>query len=149
MRILVTGGSGFIGRHLLPLLGHHQLLSIGRSEPRVRQPNAAYVQGDLAEIAPWRETVREFSPEACIHLAWTSLPEYSLSRCMENFDSSVRLFELLSDMGCQKIFVAGTCWNTEPAGQVGEADSPYSMNLFASFKTALRLVGESLTPPAG
>lgn len=150
MRILVTGGSGFIGRHLLPLLERHQLLLIGRSEPRVRLPNATYVCGDLAETGVWREAVRKFSPEACIHLAWTGLPDYSLSRCMENFDSSVRLFELLSDMGCQKIFVAGTCWEYgNLRGQVGEADSPYSMNLFASFKTALRLVGESLTASRG
>lgn len=146
MRILVTGGSGFIGRHLLPLLGRHQLLLIGRSELRVRQPNVACVRGDLAEPAPWREAVRKFSPEACIHLAWTGLPDYSLSRCMENFDSSARLIELLSDMECQKMFIAGTCWEYgNLQGQVGETDAPHAMNLFASFKTALRLVGESLT----
>ncbi|MBI5570804.1 MAG: NAD(P)-dependent oxidoreductase [Desulfomonile tiedjei] len=146
MRILVTGGSGFIGKHLLPLLKHHQLLLIGRRDLRVRQPNVAYVQGDLAEAAQWKEAVRRFSPQACIHLAWTGLPDYSLPRCLENFDSSARLIELLSDMECQKIFVAGTCWEYGGLqGQVGETDAPHTMNLFASFKTALRLVGESLT----
>lgn len=150
MRILVTGGSGFIGRHLLPLLERHQLLLIGRNEPRIRPPNATYVHGDLAEAASWRDAAREFSPEACIHLAWTGLPDYSLPRCLENFDSSVRLFELLGDMGCRKIFAAGTCWEYgNLQGRVGEMDSPNSMNLFASFKTALRLVGESLAASRG
>lgn len=131
---------------MLPLLGRHQLLLIGRSELRVRQPNVACVPGDLAEPAPWREAVQKFSPEACIHLAWTGLPDYSLSRCMENFDSSVRLIELLGGMGCQKMFVAGTCWEYgDLQGQVGETDAPHATNLFATFKTALRLVGESLT----
>jgi len=103
------------------------------------------VRGDLAEAAPWREAVRKFSPEACIHLAWTGLPDYSLPRCMENFNSSAQLIELLSSTECQKIFVAGTCWEYgDLQGQVGEADSPRAMNLFASFKTALRLVGENL-----
>jgi nucleoside-diphosphate-sugar epimerase len=146
MRILVTGGTGFVGTHLLPLLERHQLLLIGRRELRVQQPNVAYVQGDLAEPAQWREAVRKFSPEACIHLAWNGLPDYSLPRCMENFDFSARLIELLSGMECQKIFMAGTCWEYGGLqGQVGEADSPHTMSLFASFKTALRLVGESLT----
>lgn len=150
MRILVTGGNGFIGRHLLPLLERHQLLLIGRSEPRVRLPNATYVCGDLVQTGVWREAVRKFSPEACIHLAWAGLPDYSLPRCMENFDSSARLIDLLSGMGCQKIFVAGTCWEYGSLqGQVGETDVPHSMNLFASFKTALRLIGESLTASRG
>ena len=135
---------------MLPVVGLHQLFWAGRNEPRVRLPNATYVRGDLAEAAPWKEAVRKFSPEACIHLAWTGLPDYSLFRCMENFDSSVRLIELLSGMGCQKIFVAGTCWEYGSLqGQVGETDVPHSMSLFASFKTALRLVGESLTASRG
>jgi len=146
MRILMTGGSGFIGKQLLPLLGRHQLLLIGRREQLARPPNVLYVRGDLAEVAKWGKAVQKFSPEACIHLAWTGLPDYSLPRCMENFDSSARLIELLSGMGCQKIFVAGTCWEYgDLQGQVCETDSPHTMNLFASFKTALRLVGENLT----
>lgn len=146
MRILVTGGSGFIGTQVLPLLGHHQLLLIGRRERRVQAPNVAYVQGDLAEPAKWEKAAQKFSPEACIHLAWTGLPDYSLARCLENFNSSARLIELLSGMECQKIFVAGTCWEYGGLqGQVGEMDLPHSMSLFPSFKTAVRLVGESLT----
>lgn len=146
MRILVTGGSGFIGKQVLPLLGRHQLLLIGRRELRVQQPNVSYVQGDLAEAAQWRETVRKFSPQACLHLAWTGLPDYSLSRCLENFNSSVRLIELLSSMACERIFVAGTCWEYgDLQGQVSETAAPPTLNLFASFKTALRLVGENLT----
>ena len=142
----MTGGSGFIGKHLLPLLGQHQLLLLGRTEPCVQQSETTWVQGDLAEVAEWREAVRKFSPEACIHLAWTGLPDYSLARCMENFNSSMALIELLSGMECRKVFVAGTCWEYgELQGQVRETDTPRAVNLFASFKTALRLVGESLT----
>ncbi len=113
----------------MPLLGSHELLHLGKIESR-------------------GETVRKFSPEACVHLAWAGLPDYSLARCMENFNLGVELIKELSDTGCQKIFVAGTCWEYgDLQGQVRESDPTRVTNLFASFKTSLRLVAESLMAP--
>lgn len=57
-RILLTGASGFVGRHLLP---------------RLRQafPDAKLVMPsfDIADIAAVEATVRATVPDACIHLA--------------------------------------------------------------------------------
>ena len=150
MRILLTGATGFIGSHLVHLLGYHQLLLIGRKEIPYRLPNLSYVQGDLADIERWEVEVRNFSPEACIHLAWEGLPDYSLTNCLKNFEAGISLFELLGSLGCKKILAAGTCWEYgDLRGQAGEKDIPREMNLFASFKTALRVVGESLSASYG
>jgi nucleoside-diphosphate-sugar epimerase len=145
MRIFVTGAKGFIGRHLVPLLSRHDLLLIGRGKSLDYSSNVFYVQGDLANGEQWKRIVDDFSPESCVHLAWMGLPDYSLPTCLLNFEMSVRLFEFLSRIGCRKVFAAGTCWEYGGLqGEVSENDVPERMNLFGSFKTGIRLVGESL-----
>lgn len=145
MRIFLTGANGFIGRHLIPLLNRHDLLLIGRKQGLNYPSNVLYVQGDLTSGEQWKRIVADFSPELCVHLAWMGLPDYSLRTCLLNFEMSVRLFEVVIDIGCRKVFAAGTCWEYgDLQGKVSEKDIPERINLFASFKTGLRLVGESL-----
>ncbi len=150
MRIFVTGGSGFIGRHLIPLLDQHKLLLIGRQDQCFSGPHISYVRGDLSDSSAWIKAVEAFAPEACIHLAWIALPDYSLQQNLANFNMSVRLFEFLRHQECKKIFATGTCWEYGTLdGQLKEDMVPQARNLFASFKTALREVGESLAVEAG
>lgn len=150
MRIFFTGASGFIGQHLLPLLNEHELLIVGRRPQSMRGNNTHYIQQDLSKISEWQDKVRSFAPEACIHLAWTGIPDYSLSTCLHNLDHSVRLLELLGELGCDRIFLAGTCWEYgELMGRVKESNVSPTMGLFASFKTAVRKIGESLAKQHG
>src|SRR3989338_11344611 len=110
MRILITGATGFIGKYLIPLLSRHQMFLVGRKESYFSQDNVIYVRADLTDISSWEKQIEKFAPDACIHLAWKDLPDYSFASCLENFNISARLFEFLSRKGCKKIFAAGTCW---------------------------------------
>lgn len=147
MRIFLTGATGFIGYHLVPLMKHHQLLLVGQHEENFSgAANLKFIKNDLKNFDRWKEEVEEFSPEACIHLAWSGLPDYSLSRCTENFDISIQLLGFLTHIGCKRIFVAGTCWEYGGIqGQASENAQPEAPSLFASFKTAIRLIGKQLT----
>jgi nucleoside-diphosphate-sugar epimerase len=150
MRILITGGTGFIGHHLIPLMNQHQLMLIGRQKVSFEQPNLQHVDADLAAPDTWKEQVNDFSPHACIHLAWSGLPDYSLSKCSENFDINIQLLDFLSGIECKKIFIAGTCWEYgDLQEKLSEGDLPGPTNLFASFKTSIRLIGEQLTKSQG
>ena len=150
MRILLTGANGFIGRHLVPLLERHQLFVIDKKDVYFQKPNLTYLRAELSDLSQWSRQIQDFSPEACIHLAWSDLPDYSLLKCMENFNTTMRLFGFLKDIECKKIFTAGTCWEYgDLKGKVNEEDSSPGINLFASFKTALRLTGESLAAEKG
>jgi nucleoside-diphosphate-sugar epimerase len=138
MRIFLTGASGFIGRQLVPMMGHHQLLLVGRSGISLKGGNYKFIKNDLANLENWREQIEDFSPEACIHLAWSGLPDYSFSKCRENFNISLQLLDFLAQIGCKRIFLAGTCWEYgENHGQMSETFQPGAHNLFASFKTCL------------
>ena len=145
MKIFLTGATGFIGCQLVPLMKHHQLLLVGRHEENFSGTNLKFIKNDLKDFDSWKEEVEEFSPEACIHLAWLGLPDYSLLRCIENFDINIQLLDFLTHIGCKKIFVAGTCWEYgDIQGQTSENVQSGDQNLFASFKTAIRLIGKQL-----
>jgi len=65
VRILLTGATGFVGRHLLPLLAErHEVIALGRTRP---DADVAWVERDLA--APWDEAGLPDRVDAVIHLA--------------------------------------------------------------------------------
>ena len=144
MRIVITGGSGFIGTDLFALLERngHQILTINRNAGSQSIPHI--ISGDLFQSHTYRDELLGFRPHCAIHLAWSGLPDYSLANCRKNFNASIDLFEILKQAGCHKIFVAGTCWEYgQLTGAVMEHQVCDKLNLFASFKKALYSVGSS------
>jgi GDP-4-dehydro-6-deoxy-D-mannose reductase len=74
MRILITGITGFVGRHLVETLvaaGGHALAGIIRPISRTTNPDlpADLFLGDLSDGSRIEQIVREFQPEWVFHLA--------------------------------------------------------------------------------
>jgi dihydroflavonol-4-reductase len=69
MKILVTGGTGFLGTHLVPRLvsAGHQVRMLARSRPAQPREGVEFVQGDLKDRAAVRAAVQ--GVEAIYHLA--------------------------------------------------------------------------------
>src|SRR3990167_10434282 len=143
MRILVTGASGFLGRHLMPLLKQHDVMRLTRStaEPSLMGEGGKSLIADLSHEGSWQEEVERFSPEYCIHLAWEGLPDYSLTRCRVNLNTSLMLLETLVKARVKRVVVAGSCWEYGRAsGPVREDMAPIDCGVFASTKHAVRTV---------
>ncbi len=75
MKILITGGTGFIGPHLAARLvqdGHEVTILIRPSEEKARvSPGASFLEGDPTQQGAWQEAVRK--QDAVINLAGASI----------------------------------------------------------------------------
>ena len=66
MRIFVTGGSGFIGKHLLEVLVEHDLLVLSRHVPKLEFGGSVkWIKGEIADPGGWEEELIQFDPKVC------------------------------------------------------------------------------------
>ena len=95
MRIILTGGTGFIGSALIQKLNEegHEIKCISRN--KVDDEKVKYIKGDIMEPKSYQNEVIDFNPNKVIHLAWHGLPNYSEENCKLNYDATVELFKVL------------------------------------------------------
>lgn len=155
MRVFVTGGTGFVGKVLVPLLverGHEVMVLIRSNFPESwsKQDGIRYLIGDLKNVSALCSTVKDFKADNLIHLAWEGIPDYSQQTCMRNFKQSVDLFTMAEQVGCSNVISTGSCW--EYAGRNGkfsEKDELGAAGIFPAVKNSLRFMGEAIAQQNG
>lgn len=151
MKIFLTGATGFLGSRVLSFFEGHELLCLTRNVRRFSKArHVRSLAGDLSDPAGWRNELKKFAPEWCVHLAWEGLPDYSLVRCRANLDAGIGLVETLADVGIKRMVMAGTCWEYGSAsGAVKEDQPPTDCGLFAVTKHSLQTVLASVARDCG
>ncbi len=73
MQIFITGGTGFVGGHLVKklLAGDHRLTVLSRSARQSSTPGLTYIQGDSTKAGEWQKTAA--GHDAVINLAGASI----------------------------------------------------------------------------
>ena len=110
MKLLVTGGSGFLGTHLVPKLleAGHEVRLIGRTQPSAALARAEFILGDLKN----RETVRHAleGVEAIYHLAGlVSFQDKDARRMYElHVDATRELLRDAREAGVKRFILAST-----------------------------------------
>ena len=110
--VLVTGATGFIGKHTLPLL-----LSRGfdvhavSSKPISQNNNYTWHQADLLNIKETNNLLSKVSPTHLLHFAWYTNPKnYYISHLnLKWLYASLNLLEAFKNTGGKRAIFAGTC----------------------------------------
>lgn len=94
MRFLITGGSGFLGRHLArSLRDQHEVVLLGRNNKQnqeaERSTGCRAIPGDVANIESVRDALREVAPDIVVHAAATKFVDLAENQPLECIDVNV------------------------------------------------------------
>jgi nucleoside-diphosphate-sugar epimerase len=149
-KILITGATGFIGRHCVRLLLEkgYDVHAVSTHTHSSKESKAQWHRADLLESGAVFELMERVQPDALLHLAWYAVPgKYWTST--ENFRwvrASLDLFQSFQEQGGRRIVVAGSCaeydWSGD--GVCSETKTPLRpATLYGSCKHALRIMLEA------
>ena len=76
-RIVITGGSGFIGTNLVDHFSAngHEVLNLDIAPPRKAAHQKYWMKSDLMEGASLKKNIGSFSPEFILHMGRANRPE--------------------------------------------------------------------------
>ena len=148
-QVIVSGATGFVGRHLVPQLldRGYDVVALARDESKARElawfDRVQFVSVDFHRDLPG------FSPQpgaALVHLAWPGLPNYlDLFHFEENLPHGYAFVKHLVQAGVRQVLVTGTCfeYGMHNGAQASSAETQPS-NPYAIAKDTLRRQLEAL-----
>lgn len=107
MKVLVLGGGGFIGKHLIARLSQIDVdvLSMDLTEPLNTYPKVTYYRGDIINTAQWQHIMENV--DAIFHLFSTTVPLSSNAQVerdiQTNLITSVNILEAAAHYNVKKI----------------------------------------------
>ena len=147
MRVLVTGGAGYIGSVVSEQLvsdGHEVVIydNLSKGHRGAVVEGARFVQGDLLEADQLRQTFKDNRIEAVIHMAASSLVGESVEQPSKYYQNNVVaglvLLDVMRDCGITRIVFSSTAATYgEPAEQPIRETTPTSpTNTYGETKLA-------------
>lgn len=131
MRILITGGAGFIGSHIQDKvieLGHEVAIldSLRSGKKENLHPKSTFFEVDMRDSQKVLETFEKFKPEAIYHLAAQNEVPFSMEHPREdlltNIEGMFNILEAGVKTGVQKVIYSNT--GGAYYGEVPESDLP-------------------------
>ena len=112
-RILLTGATGFIGRHCLPVLAGsgYEIHATYSRTPIDTVEGITWHQTDLLQPELPRRLMERVQPTHLLHLAWNVTPGvyWSSSENIRWLQASLEVIRAFAEIGGQRLVVAGTC----------------------------------------
>lgn len=111
LNILVTGGAGYIGSHVVKELlrqSHHPIVFDNlQTGHRITVKNALFIEGDLSDQEKLKETFQTYAIDAVMHFAANSLVGESVLKPLKYFNNNVKnsinLIEIIEEFKIKKL----------------------------------------------
>ena len=138
-KILITGGSGFIGTNLIEYLlknGQYRILNIDILKPKISSHKKYWIKVDLRDFDNIEATVKFFAPDYVIHLgAKTDLNGKSLHEYDANIGGVKNILEAIDKVGTVKRAIfASSMYVCEPGYMPKDFDDYAPHTLYGESK---------------
>ena len=149
MRVLVTGGSGFIGTHLMSLImkNNVEIMNLDIAEPKVRSHGNYYKLCDITDMDSVLAAFNSFQPSHVVHLAartdtdGSSLEDYVVN----SLGTKVILESVKRTQSVQSVVVTSTQFVHRP-GDLPRNDQDFDPHTIYGES---KVIAERLTRDAG
>ena len=134
MKVLITGGAGFIGSHLadrLLALGHSVMVidnfATGRRDNLQPHPQLTLVEGTIADSTLVERAFSTFQPNQVVHAAASYKdPEAWAEDCRTNALGTANVVQAARQVGAERLiyFQTALCYGLQPLEQPVTLDHP-------------------------
>jgi nucleoside-diphosphate-sugar epimerase len=154
-RALITGATGFIGRHCLPLLvaRGYEVYAVSSWRITANESNIHWHQADLLDSPQVATLIAEVQPSYLLHFAWYTVPGkyWTSTENLRWVQASIGLLREFARHGGQRVVMAGTCAEYDwRYGYCSEAATPLApVTFYGICKHSLQLMLAAFSKQTG